>query len=899
MTTWCNIVAGLLASTAGGALLAQSAEQTDIPPAAGEAQGAQESEAPPAPPKRVFYGADGKPLPPELARQIEEQLKDSLPPPGQSGAGGAQPTVRVQTLDGKPLSPELAAKLLEQFKDQLPPEAVEAARKAAEADGAAPAGEATGNSGAAPASDAPAKPDGIVVSAERPRGSVTSDIPPERTFSQLDIRAFGAENIGALLDTIASQTASNRGRGDAPPVTLLNGRRVSDFSEIARIPSEAIERMEIFPEELALRYGFRADQKVVNIVTFPRYQARVGQVGYLVPSEGGRETGAANADYLRITGDTRIALGATYSRADELLESERGVEQFAGVPELGTVRTLLPDNERFSVNGVLSGHLFSDVAATLNGRVDVSRNDSLLGLAGDRILRRESDQTLVHLGTTMGGRMGRWQWTAIGNFDRTEGEVLTDAASAPSPRDAARSTDTLVNVDLLASGPLAMLPAGPLSASLRIGGEFRDFTGRASFGGTLTGADLSRDRGGVQADVAIPVFSRTEAKASPLGNLTLNANVAYDRLSDAGTLWTYGYGINWSPAKAIDLIASFTHEEGAPTLEQLAGPAVITPNLRTFDFVRREVVDLTRITGGSPGLANDERDLLRFGVTLRPLAKTDFSISADYVRSRIDNAIAAFPIITSQIEAAFPERFTRDDTGRLQQIDARAVNFASARQQQLRWGVNFTRPLGKVPDFLRDARVKVVTSEAEVKRLFPNAQMVRAEPGSATAQGAANLTSRLYLSLYHNWFLEDEIALRPGAARLDLLDGGAVDFLGGRRRHEIDLQAGAFKGGWGARLAANWRSATAVRDPGQPASDLRFDDIAVINLSLFANLSEAVGGKTPSQWLKGTRVSLGVTNLFNTRPQVRDAGGAVPLSYQPAYFDPLGRVFNVSLRKMI
>lgn len=885
---WCGIAAGLLAGAAPGAVLGQAAEEADPPPAAAaDAKAPQAGEAA-APPKRVFYGPDGKPLPPELAQQIEEQLKDRLPPPGTSGA---QPTVRVQTLDGKPLPPELARKLLEQFGDQLPPEAREAAQAAA---GAADAGE-----GAAAAGDAPPRPEGIVVSGERPRGSVNSDIPPERSFSQLDIRALGAENIAALLDTIAPQTASNRGRGDAPPVTLLNGRRVSDFSEIARIPSEAIERMEIFPEELALQYGYRADQKVVNIVTFPRYQSKVGQIGYLVPGEGGRDTGTVNADYLRIAGDTRIALGATYSRADQLLESERDVEQFAGVPELGAVRTLLPENERFSVNGVLSGHVFGDVSATLNGRVDVSRNDSLLGLADDRILRRDSDQTLVHVGTTIGGRLGRWQWTALGNFDRTEGEVLTDAADTPSRRDAAFSTDTLFNADALASGPVATLPAGPLAASLRIGGEFRDFTGRASFGGAATVADLSRDRGGVQADVAIPILSRTEEKASPLGNLTLNANFAYDRLSDAGTLWTYGYGLNWSPAKAIDLVASFTREEGAPTLEQLGGPTVITPNLRTFDFVRREVVDINRVTGGNPALANDDRRLFRLGVTLRPLAKTDLSISADYVRSRTDNPVAPFPIITSQIEAAFPERFTRDNAGRLQQIDARAVNFASARQQQLRWGVNFTRPLGKVPEFLRDARVKVVTSEAEVKRLFPNAELIRAEPGSATAQGAANLTSRLYVSLYHNWYLEDEIALRPGGPRLDLLDGGAVDFLGGRRQHEVDLQAGAFKGGWGARISANWRSATAVRDPAQPASDLRFDDYAIVNLNLFANLSEAVGGKKPPAWLKGTRVSLGVTNLFNTRPQVRDAAGAVPLSYQPAYFDPLGRVISLSLRKII
>ncbi|MCZ3185204.1 TonB-dependent receptor plug domain-containing protein, partial [Acinetobacter baumannii] len=88
-----------------------------------------------------------------------------------------------------------------------------------------------------------------------------------RVFSPVDLRAYGADSIGALLEALGPQVTSNRGRGDGTPVTLLNGRRISDFSEIARIPTEAIERMEVFPEELALQYGYRADQKVVNIVT--------------------------------------------------------------------------------------------------------------------------------------------------------------------------------------------------------------------------------------------------------------------------------------------------------------------------------------------------------------------------------------------------------------------------------------------------------------------------------------------------------------------------------------------------------------------------------------------------------------------------------------------------------
>ncbi len=903
MNARLRLLAGLTGSVVPLALHAQQAQPPQVgadAPSASPQDAPSAAQGAPKPPQ--FRSADGKPLPPEILRMLQERFKDGAPPAGTvmrfsaekdatPSAATAAPTSGDQapasnapvptgpnapskkpefrSADGKPLPPEILRKLEEQFKDGPP-------------------------TGAA----ADASTDDIVVAAERPRGSVIANIPPERSFGQLDIRAFGADNIGALLEAVSAQTSSNRGRGDSPPVTLLNGRRISDFSEIARIPSEAIERMEIFPEELALKYGYRPDQKVVNIVTFQRYRSKIGQIAFLTPGEGGRASGVANADLLTINGDTRLSLGGTYSRSDALLESEREVRQVADVAGLGQFRTLLPETEQFGFNGVISGPVLSEVSASLNGRVDVNHSESLLGLGINGPLRRNSDRTVGHLGSTVNGRIGRWQWTATATYDHTASTVLTDAADGSDRRALAQSTDRLAKADFLFSGPVVSLPGGPLSTSVRLGADFRDFDSRASFGTSIGRADLSRRRGAAQIDVDLPILSRRDGKGSPLGNLSVNANGAVERLSDAGTLTSYGYGLTWSPIPAVNIVASATHEEGAPTLEQLGGPTLVTPNVRTFDFLRREVVDIARITGGNPDLPNDNRHLVRLGLNIHPLRKTDLSLSFDYISTRIDNPTAAFPILTSQIEAAFPGRFARNAQGRLEGIDGRAISFAQSNQEQIRWGITFTRPLGAVPELLRSARVKVYNSEADARRANPNAVFSRSDPTSALARGAANLTSRLFLSLYHNWYLEDSIALRNGLPRLDLLKGGAVDFLGGRRRHEIELQAGAFKRGLGARLTTTWRSGMHIRGVGGPDGVLDFNDYAVVNLNLFANLAERYGkGRAPG-WLKGMRVTLGVTNLFNTRPQVRDSAGQTPLSYQPAYLDPIGRMLTFNLRKV-
>jgi hypothetical protein len=80
----------------------------------------------------------------------------------------------------------------------------------------------------------------IVVVGQRERGGVVGDIPPENQLNSRDIRATGATSISELLDAIAPQIGSARGRSGEAPVLLLNGRRISGFRELRDIPPEAI-----------------------------------------------------------------------------------------------------------------------------------------------------------------------------------------------------------------------------------------------------------------------------------------------------------------------------------------------------------------------------------------------------------------------------------------------------------------------------------------------------------------------------------------------------------------------------------------------------------------------------------------------------------------------------------
>jgi iron complex outermembrane receptor protein len=156
----------------------------------------------------------------------------------------------------------------------------------------------------------------IVVTGSKPRGSVIGDIPPDIQLNRRDIRAYGASSMAELLDALAPQTRSGRGRGGEQPVTLLNGRRISGFSEIRDIPPEAIERVDILPEEVALKYGYRADQRVVNIVLRRRFRASTAEGRAVLATAGGRASYTAEASTIRINQDQRANIAARFTHAD-------------------------------------------------------------------------------------------------------------------------------------------------------------------------------------------------------------------------------------------------------------------------------------------------------------------------------------------------------------------------------------------------------------------------------------------------------------------------------------------------------------------------------------------------------------------------------------------------------
>lgn len=733
----------------------------------------------------------------------------------------------------------------------------------------------------------------ITVRAEKPRGTVIADIEPERSFNQLDIRAFGATSIEELIEIVGPGLGYPGVESDIQPTLLLNGRRLADPFEIARIPPEAIERLDVFPERLAAQYGLPTDGKVLNIVTYAKYASVFGQTVARVPTDGGTLLSIGSLDYFRIDDDLRLSVGIDLSRIGLLTEAEREIIQPVGSNDQAEFRSLIPRNEQIGLTGSLTHPLSANTSGTLSARFRHVDTRGLFGGEQGSENVRMSDSTDLDLAASIFGGEGSILWSTTLRFkDRSEDVAINQQPSGLLLDQTSVDQDMLL-AEARLSGPVVKLPGGLASASLSLEAAFSGFDALALSSPLASSNGFSRALGRAFASLEVPFSNET----SDVGRLSSSYQVGFSTLSDTNDLWEYGAGLDWLPSESVRLAFSFVGQESAPTLRQIGQPIIVTPNVRTLDFITGETVDVDFISGGSIELVTQEQQTFEASISISPFVDRNFTISGSYVSTDIDDPISPFPLLTASSTEAFPARFSRNEVGSLTSIDTRPLNFERSEQRKLFWGFSFTRPLGNIPEGV-NPNGRVFRDKAEVERLFPDATVIVAEAGSPLARQGPDLSSRFFVNLYHTWYLQDRVLLSAESARLDLLDGAAVDFLGGRREHEIEFNLGVFKGGLGAQLDARWRSASsligAVNENGRT---LNFASFGTFDLRFFAELAERFGGNNAPGWLKDSRLSLSIENISNDRPVVENDAGVTPIRYQGPNLDPIGRTISFSFRK--
>lgn len=655
-------------------------------------------------------------------------------------------------------------------------------------------------------------------------------------------------------------------------------------------------------------------------------------------------------------------------------------------------RTLRPDSDDVSVGFSRAGDFVGGSTLTFNGQITHVESDRLLGqpevaldlpssnpfvpfndgltlyagLPGQRPLGQNNETDTYSGGFSLVSKPGRIVWTWTGSYEHVETETVTELGLLDAPLQAGvdagsdpfavlrgetlrsvlrnDTTNDTFETEFLINGKTLALPAGDVTFSAQVGARSREQQVDTDIDGVQTDASLSRDSLNGQISVDVPVLlADTEGG---FGDLSLNANLAVSDLSDFGTLATWGGGFTWRPAESFRLIGSYTREEGAPSIGELGDPLLITPNVRVFDFTTGETVLVDVTTGGNPDLQVDSRRVSKLGVQWRPFGERVATINVDYTQSLLDNEARSFPALTPEIEAAFPDRFVRDASGRLTSFDQRAVNFAESRRSQIRTGINIRQRLsrsspGGPPPFARGGsggggRPPAAASGQRPQRSGPPPGVARSGPpqspqagppssasgtqGGAGGQppstarpsrggppassgrpsGPPRLSGRPPVrnwAFFHTWVLGDSLLIRDGVPKLDLLDGSALGNRGGTSAHRVTGIMRQWKAGLGIVVRVDWRSGTDVDGGNTGEGALSFSDLLTANTRLSYELSYASGLTDRVPLLRDSRVAFGVDNIFNERLAVTDSAGETPLQFQPDLVDPLGRVFEIEFRK--
>lgn len=854
----------------------------------------------------------------------------------------------------------------------------------------------------------------IVVRADRVPGQLDVEIAPVDTLDAADIRAIGATSIADLLAAIAPQTGSARGRGGGgQPIFLVNGIRIGSPREFRSYPPEAIEKVEVFPEEVAQRFGFPPDRRVVNFVLKNNFSSREIEFEYEQPDRGGYSRTEQELSMLRIAGGGRLNLSLELSDVSLLTEGERGVIQTTGpvapgAPDPADFRSLVPDTAEIqaSANWAKS-FIDTGSSVSLNGTFQRNRSRSLsgLGLLNNPLERRNETHTYATAGSYT-RPLGEFQLT--GTFDASLADSRTEIdRRAGNGFDLANSKVYDGTALLTARGSPLLLPGGELSTTFDLGYDWTRIDSDDTRSGTavqLTRGDLS---GGL--NVVVPITSRREGFLDAVGDVSVSGQVGFNRLSDFGTLHDWSGGLNWSPVEGLELQATYTSREVAPGLTQLGNPVITDFNVPVFDLVRGESVLATITSGGNPALVAETQKDWKFSANLEIPFIDGAQLQIDYIRNRSNNVTSNFPLLTPAIEAAFPGRVTRGGDGTLLAIDRRPVTFAETRAERLAFGLtmrgSFGEPAqppggsdgagrgtgGGAPASGGGLRLRTVgpggegASEEQRARFAAFRTRLCADDGEAFmvslaeaidrgevpagmpegfdpeqakrmlerfrgadgtidparlaqfrtmlcnsdgptmggAQAAAggpprggagsgpggggrgmmggfgpgrDNVGRYFVTLTHTIELDNTVLIAPGVPVIDQLAGDGLS-ANGFPRHTSRLEAGVFRNGWGLRASGQYTGSARVNGSGLPGStDLFFDDLATLNLRLFADIGRLT--KTDKGFLKGFSVSFVADNVFDGRRKVTDSEGNTPLAYQPFLVDPVGRYLGIDLRKM-
>ncbi|MCB1104648.1 MAG: TonB-dependent receptor [Opitutaceae bacterium] len=414
------------------------------------------------------------------------------------------------------------------------------------------------------------------------------------------------------------------------------------------------------------------------------------------------------------------------------------------------------------------------------------------------------------------------------------------------------------NVDFIADGGLFDLPGGQTKMAAGLSYEYAENSGRSVTPSaaltpvvTTTTTGGSRKTQAVFSELSVPLFGQSNARAG-LQRFDLQLAIRYEDRSDAGSVSVPKVGFTWAPARPVLLRGSYSEGYRAPSLteyQQVVGGTFTTNSLRD---PRRgnNVTPGVRVTrAANTGLEPETSSTEFLGLVLEPPSVEGLSLQFNYYRTEQKNVIQ---VLTEQQivnnEASFADRVIRaaaDPTdiangwpGRITEVNRALINFGRVRNHSLDFAAEYRLPWQEFGSWRLGLNAsRTLKSEREVR------------PGEPVIDDISDTLSP------PKWRVAGSLFWSKGPFSASMF----VNYLSG------------FETNTGGN----------TRAPGSIPSQMVID----------ARLGYEFQKGLIREYLKGTKVSLGIGNVLDEEPPFSDT----IFGYNGALHSPLGRTYEFAL----
>ncbi len=415
------------------------------------------------------------------------------------------------------------------------------------------------------------------------------------------------------------------------------------------------------------------------------------------------------------------------------------------------------------------------------------------------------------------------------------GTLFTDARIA--------GTSQITGFDAFARGPVLDLPAGPLT--LAVGGETRRAERQRSSTNPVFGqpADVTsaRTTTAVFAETYLPLLG-DDATGPGLRRLGARLAARYEKTADFAET-TPSLGLAWTPWDAVTLTADYAEGFRAPSLTELED-VVRTGTTTIIDpLLAGERYTVAYRRGGNLDVSAETSRTYQFGLSVTPPFLAGLTFHARSYETYYNNKLNT---LTEQLfvsfEERFPDRVSRDTSGRVTEVDNTTVNFGKVYLRAADLGLAYEHDFGDLG--------RITVRLDATRQLAYRTEMRPDLAGTVTADG------------------EDTVS-PPKWKAFGLLFWN--------------------RGAWDVAITAQHLDGFASNSSGSFFdAATAYPSFTTVDLRLGYTFAE----RGWRGWGKNTRVQLGVGNLADRTPPFANS----TYGYNQSLHSPLGRTYDVSVR---